>query len=170
MGLRALVVEDIAIGGHAGTSSRIENYMGFPTGISGAALVWRGEIQAMKFGTRFAMPRRAVRLEILEDGSFYVPFDNRQRVRGDSLAASMSSYLSSRLEADPLESLTIRDRNSGATRAIQTRALFIMVGAAPNTEWLSGLVKLDSNGYVITGSGEGSVVLPKVWEFVNGKR
>ena len=59
-GLRALVVEDIAIGGQAGTSSRIENYMGFPTGISGADLVWRGEVQAMKFGTRFAMPRRVV--------------------------------------------------------------------------------------------------------------
>jgi len=41
-GLNALVVEDIAIGGQAGTSSRIENYMGFPTGISGADLVWRG--------------------------------------------------------------------------------------------------------------------------------
>src|ERR1700730_14116401 len=57
-GLRALVIEDIAIGGQAGTSSRIENHMGFPTGISGADLVWRGEVQAMKFGTRFAMPRR----------------------------------------------------------------------------------------------------------------
>jgi thioredoxin reductase (NADPH) len=57
-GLNALVIEDIAIGGQAGTSSRIENYMGFPTGISGADLVWRGEIQAMKFGTRFAMPHR----------------------------------------------------------------------------------------------------------------
>ncbi len=80
-GLCALVVEDIAIGGQAGTSSRIENYMGFPTGISGADLVWRGEVQAMKFGTRFAMPRRAVFLERLEDGSFCVTFDNEQRVR-----------------------------------------------------------------------------------------
>jgi thioredoxin reductase (NADPH) len=51
-GLCALSVEDTAIGGQAGTSSRIENYMGFPTGISGADLVWRGEVQAMKFGTR----------------------------------------------------------------------------------------------------------------------
>ncbi len=66
-GLCALVVEDIAIGGQAGTSSRIENYMGFPTGISGADLVWRGEVQAMKFGTRFAMPRRVARLERLAD-------------------------------------------------------------------------------------------------------
>jgi thioredoxin reductase (NADPH) len=95
----------------------------------------------------------------------------RVLVRGASLAASMSSYLSSRLAADPritieygaevsalqgadrLEALTIRDANSGATRVIDTRALFIMVGAAPNTEWLAGLVKLDDKGFVITGAG-----------------
>jgi thioredoxin reductase (NADPH) len=46
------------VGGQAATSSRIENYMGFPTGISGADLCARGEIQALKFGTRFAVPRR----------------------------------------------------------------------------------------------------------------
>jgi thioredoxin reductase (NADPH) len=291
-GLCALVVEDVAIGGQAGTSSRIENYMGFPTGISGADLVWRGEVQAMKFGTRFAMPRRAVLLERLDDESFCATFDNGQRVRakavvvatgvqyrrlplarltdfegtgiyyaateiearyskgtetviigggnsagqaamflsrsarcvrvlvrGASLAASMSSYLSSRLEADPritieygaevsalhgaehLEALSIRDVKTGANRVVDARALFVMVGAAPNTEWLSGLVKLDDKGFVITGSGvgsaaspfatslpgifavgdvragsvkrvassvgEGSVVISKVWEFVN---
>src|ERR1700689_3223289 len=80
-GLCALVVEDIAIGGQAGTSSRIENYMGFPTGISGADLVWRGEVQAMKFGTRFAMPRRAVKLQRLEDKSFCATFDNAKLFR-----------------------------------------------------------------------------------------
>ena len=291
-GLCALVAEDVAIGGQAGTSSRIENYMGFPTGISGADLVWRGEVQAMKFGTRFAMPRRVALLERLEDKSFCATFDNGQRVRakavvvatgvqyrrlpldrladfegagiyyaatemearyckgteaiiigggnsagqaamflsrsarcvrvlvrGASLAASMSSYLSSRLEADPrisveynaevvalrgtdhLEAVTIRDAKTGTTRDVDTRALFIMVGAAPNTEWLSGLVKLDNKGFVITGAGagsaaspfatslpgvfavgdvragsvkrvassvgEGSVVISKVWDFVN---
>ena len=59
-GLDALVVEDLSIGGQAGSSSRFENYLGFPTGISGGDLVWRGHVQAMKFGTRFAMPRRVV--------------------------------------------------------------------------------------------------------------
>lgn len=290
-GLRALVIEDIAIGGQAGTSSRIENYMGFPTGISGGDLVWRGEVQAMKFGTRFAMPRRVTSLEQLEDGQFCATFDNGQRVlgravivasgvqyrrlpidrlaefegagvyyaateiearyckgtdaviigggnsagqaamylsrsarcthvvvRGSSLAASMSSYLSSRLEADPgivvdygaevialhgtdhLEGVTLRDVATGATREIETRALFVMVGAAPNTGWLSGLVELDANGFVRTGAevgadspfatsrpgifavgdiragsikrvasavGEGSVVVSKVWAFLN---
>src|SRR5258708_23564669 len=102
----------------------------------------------------------------------------RVLVRGASLAASMSSYLSSRLEADPritieygaevsalhgadhLEALTIRDAKTGATRVVDTRAVFIMSGAAPNTEWLSGLVKLDDKGFVITGSGNGSAASP----------
>jgi hypothetical protein len=59
---------DVAIGGQAGTSSRIDNYMGFPTGISGADCVWRGEVQAMKFGAQFATPRRVAKLERLEGG------------------------------------------------------------------------------------------------------
>ena len=69
-GLSALVVEDTAIGGQAGTSSRIENYMGFPTGISGGDLVWRGEVQADEIryplrdagacGLCDAAPRRSV--------------------------------------------------------------------------------------------------------------
>lgn len=82
-GLHALVVEDVAVG-QAGTSSRIENYMGFPTGISGADLVWRGEVQAMKFGTRFAMPRRVTELEQIESG-FWATFDDGRRVRAGAV-------------------------------------------------------------------------------------
>jgi thioredoxin reductase (NADPH) len=290
-GLSALVVEDIAIGGQAGTSSRIENYMGFPTGISGADLVWRGEVQAMKFGTQFATPRRVVQLEQLAAGAFCATFDNDRRVRarsvvvatgvqyrrlpidrlaqfegagiyyaatenearyckgaatvvigggnsagqaamflsraathvhvlvrGPSLASSMSNYLSSRLAADPavtidygtevtalhggakLEAVTIRDLGDGTQRTIPTCALFIMVGAAPNTRWLADLVALDDKGFILTGDaahadspyatshpgifavgdvrsgsvkrvassvGEGSVVISKVWEFLD---
>jgi thioredoxin reductase (NADPH) len=243
-GLRALVVEDFVLGGQAGASSRIENYMGFPTGISGADLLWRGQVQAVKFGARFAIPRRVTTLEAQENGAFCAAFENGQRVRaraivvasgvqyrrlplqrladfegsgvyyaatemetryckdteavvvgggnsagqaamflsryarcvrvlvrGSSLAASMSSYLTSRLEADPdiaieynsevtaleggehLESVTIRNAETGQSRKVAARALFIMVGAAPNTEWLSGLVKLDDKGFVVTGFG-----------------
>jgi thioredoxin reductase (NADPH) len=290
-GLSAMVVEDIAIGGQAGTSSRIENYMGFPTGISGADLVWRGEVQAMKFGTRFIMPRRVVSVERRPDGKFCSTFDNGQRilagaivvatgvqykrlpidrlaefegagvyyaatenearyckdgealvigggnsagqaamflsrsanrvrllVRGTSLASSMSSYLSSRLEADPkitieygsavrllhggerIEAVTVHNSQCGADYTLPTCALFIMVGAEPNTGWLSGLVKLDQKGFVETGEaagadspyatsqpgifavgdvragsvkrvasavGEGSVVISKVWSYLN---
>jgi thioredoxin reductase (NADPH) len=250
-GLKALVVEDLAIGGQAGTSSRIENYMGFPTGISGADLVWRGEIQAMKFGTRFSMPHRLVSLEKLADGSFCARFDYGQPiracavvvatgvqyrrmpldrleafegrgvyyaateiearycrdtdavvigggnsagqaamylsrtarsvhvvVRGRTLAVSMSDYLSTRLTAEPniklyfesevtkllgnerLEKVVVSNRGSGKQQEIDTRALFVMVGAAPNTEWLKGLVQLDAKGFVETGAQCGQLDSP----------
>jgi thioredoxin reductase (NADPH) len=62
-GLDTLVVESTALGGQAGTSSRIENYLGFPAGISGAELTLRAVGQARKFGARPATPYRAVALE-----------------------------------------------------------------------------------------------------------
>ena len=295
-GLCALCVEDTAIGGQAGTSSRIENYMGFPTGISGTDLVYRGQIQALKFGTRFAMPRRVEGISRQEDGTFCVtldceepgdegrdqvcaravlvatgvqyrrlPLDRLEElegtgifyaatdmearfckdteavvigggnsagqaamylsrsakhvhliVRGDSLAQSMSSYLTRRLEAD--ERITIHyhtevtalhgeDYLDGVTftgpdgeRRQDTQALFIMIGAAPNTDWLSGLCTTDERGFVVTGAeadretpfetscdgifatgdvragsvkrvasavGEGSVVVSRIWTYVD---
>jgi thioredoxin reductase (NADPH) len=139
-------------------------------------------------------------------------------VRGRTLASSMSNYLSSRLEADPaitigygdevialhgrekLEAVAIRNAVDGQVRTVRACALFIMVGAAPNTHWLSGLVALDEKGFILTGDaagadssyatshpgiyavgdvrsgsvkrvasavGEGSVVISKVWEFLN---
>ena len=87
-GLDALVVEDTAIGGQAGTSSRIENYMGFYTGISGADLTYRGQIQAMKFGTRFAMPRQVCNLMRREDGSFCANLEDGQEVCAKSILVS----------------------------------------------------------------------------------
>ena len=289
-GLQALVVEDTAIGGQAGTSSRIENYMGFPTGISGADLVYRGQIQAMKFGTRFAMPRQVCGLVRRDDGTFCADLDDGDQVcartvlvatgvqyrrlpldrlaefeskgifyaatdmesrfcsnteavvigggnsagqaamylsrtarhvhivvRGDSLAESMSKYLTDRLIADP--SITIHyqteasalhgdDHLEGVTLSgpdgedeIATRALFIMIGAAPNTQWLSDLAQTDEGGFVVTGSdagrsspyetsadgifavgdvragsvkrvasavGEGSVVVSRIWNYIDG--
>src|ERR1022692_4555245 len=79
-GLSALGVEDTALGGQAGASSRIENYMGFPTGISGADLVFRGQTQALRFGTCFAMPRRVERLSVEEGGLFCATLDDGARV------------------------------------------------------------------------------------------
>ncbi len=58
-GLDTLVVEALAPGGQAGTSSRIENYLGFPTGISGQGLAGRAQVQAQKFGARLAVSRAA---------------------------------------------------------------------------------------------------------------
>ena len=63
-GLRALLIEPEAPGGQAGSSSRIENYLGFPTGISGAELATRAFLQASRFGTEFLAQRAtAIRSE-----------------------------------------------------------------------------------------------------------
>jgi thioredoxin reductase (NADPH) len=291
-GIEALVIEDTAVGGQAGTSSRIENYMGFPTGISGTDLTWRGQVQAMKFGTRFVMPRRVEGLLRREDGAYCATLDDGDEicarallvatgvqyrrlpldrledlegagvfysatemearfcgqteavvigggnsagqaamflsraaahvhlvVRSGSLAASMSSYLMQRLEADPrvtihyhsevtalhgdkwLEGITLKTGDS--EQRINTRALFIMIGAAPNTGWLSGLAATDAKGFVLTGAaagqaddyattapgifavgdvragsvkrvasavGEGSVVVSRIWQYLEDTR
>jgi thioredoxin reductase (NADPH) len=242
-GLCAIVIENLTIGGQAGTSSRIENYMGFPTGISGADLCWRGEVQAMKFGTRFAKPHRVTALDqqddvfrlMLEDGAVVqaravvvatgvqyrrLPLDRLQTfenagnfyaatevearycrdcavvvigggnsagqaamflsrgahhvhllVRGTSLAASMSAYLRDRLEKDPAISIHFEtaltalhgdDQLDGVTLSqadrpvtLPAKAVFLMVGAAPNTAWLQDCVRLDDNGFVCTGAAAG---------------
>ena len=60
-GLSVLVIEPTAPGGQAGTSSKIENYLGFPTGVSGQALAGRAFTQAQKFGADIAVPRRLER-------------------------------------------------------------------------------------------------------------
>jgi thioredoxin reductase (NADPH) len=62
-GLETLVLESTALGGQAGSSRRIENYLGFPAGITGAELTSRAVTQARKFGARPATPYRAVALE-----------------------------------------------------------------------------------------------------------
>ena len=76
-GLDTVVVEALAPGGQAGTSSRIENYLGFPTGVSGQMLANRAQIQAQKFGARLLIARSARSLECqmpfrlnLDDGTF----------------------------------------------------------------------------------------------------
>jgi len=62
-GLCTIVVESTAPGGQAGTSSKIENYLGFPTGISGQRLASRAQLQALKFGVRFAISRETITAE-----------------------------------------------------------------------------------------------------------
>jgi thioredoxin reductase (NADPH) len=67
-GLRVLIVERRAAGGQAGTSSRIENYLGFPEGISGEDLTGRGFRQATQFGAEVALTRSVERLIPLSEG------------------------------------------------------------------------------------------------------
>jgi thioredoxin reductase (NADPH) len=66
-GLATVVIDAIAPGGQAGTSSKIENYLGFPTGISGGELTNRAILQAQKFGTQFSSPSRVTRLAFVDD-------------------------------------------------------------------------------------------------------
>jgi thioredoxin reductase (NADPH) len=70
-GMRVIVLDATAAGGQAGTSSRIENYLGFPSGISGAELAERALLQAQKFGARFAVPAEATSIE-QDDGHYRV--------------------------------------------------------------------------------------------------
>ena len=246
-GLRGIVIENEVIGGQAGSSSRIENDMGFPTGISGGDLAWRGEIQAMRLGTRFVMPRsvtgiargpdetwdltlddgetiqakavvvatgvqyRRLPIARLEDfegaGVYYTATDMEARfckdrhvaivgggnsagqaamflarvaahvhvlIRKDNLHETMSAYLSSRLEHEPaitihpytevaaldgettLDSCRLHDTRDGTERQIDLGGLFVMIGAAPNTGWLEGVIDLNDKGFVLTGPAVGS--------------
>jgi thioredoxin reductase (NADPH) len=68
-GLSTVAVDGLATGGQAGTSSRIENYLGFPSGISGAELAERAALQAMKFGARITVPVEAT--AITERNGYY---------------------------------------------------------------------------------------------------
>src|SRR6185295_7917083 len=61
-GLSVLALEQRAYGGQAAASARIENYLGFPTGVSGRALAGRAFVQAQKFGVEVAIPAPATRL------------------------------------------------------------------------------------------------------------
>jgi len=83
-GLSVLVVEARAVGGQAGASARIENYLGFPTGISGQALTGRAFTQAVKFGTTVMVPREIRHLECAPDEGepFALQFDEGGSVRG----------------------------------------------------------------------------------------
>src|SRR4051812_11559687 len=73
-GMATTLAEDSALGGQAGTSSRIENYLGFPAGLSGEELVTRGILQAQKFGVRMKLAAKAGSLS-LENGVHKVIFD-----------------------------------------------------------------------------------------------
>jgi thioredoxin reductase (NADPH) len=91
-GLSTLALESIALGGQAGTSSRIENYPGFPAGLSGFELASRILVQADKFGARTAVPQEAVGLR-REDGHYHIELSDGGEVAARSvIAASGARY------------------------------------------------------------------------------
>jgi thioredoxin reductase (NADPH) len=245
-GLSAVVLDCRAFGGQAGASARIENYLGFPTGITGMALMGRAYSQAQKFGAEMAIPDEAVGIQALEApdaGHYVLRLVNNERVtarsvviatgaryrrldiqnlddfeassvhywatplegklcagqevalvgagnsagqaavylasqaakvwllvRGKSLHASMSHYLVDRITGlSNVEVVTeaqmaamegsngmldaICWRRSGSDETVQRaiRHLFLFIGAVPSSEWLSGFVRLDPKGFVLTG-------------------
>ncbi len=240
-GLNTVLIERQAPGGQAGTSSLIENYLGFPAGLSGSDLTRRAVIQAKKFGVEIIVPQdvSALRIEgpykhlTLADGNtiachvlmlsmgvswnrlpaagaaqlagrgiyygaaiaeamlcknetvylvgagnsagqaamYFVEHAARVviLVRGNSLAAKMSKYLVDRITNTPeitvrlntevlechgterLEELTLVDRVSQTTERLPASFLFVFLGAAPLTNWLSGVIALDERGFVLTG-------------------
>lgn len=83
-GLNVLVLETNAPGGQAGSSSRIENYLGFPTGISGQALAGRALVQAQKFGAEVAIANNALRLRC-ERKPYELELSDKHIVRGRAI-------------------------------------------------------------------------------------
>lgn len=240
-GLDVLVFELNAPGGQAGSSSRIENYLGFPTGISGLELTARAYAQAQKFGAQIMIAKGAAKLTcnrkpyavqiddgqrvltralIIATGAEYrrPPFENAMQfegaglyygatpmeaqlcvdeevivvgggnsagqaavflaqsvkhvhmmVRAEVLADSMSRYLIRRIEDNPgitlhtraeivglegerhLERVRWRDNRNAAVETYDIRHVFMMTGAAPNTQWLEQCVALDDKGFIKTG-------------------
>ena len=87
-GLATIVLESTAPGGQAGTSSKIENYLGFPTGISGQALAGRAQAQAQKFGAKLAVARQVTRLDCTQR-PYRLSMQNDERVTARAIAASI---------------------------------------------------------------------------------
>jgi thioredoxin reductase (NADPH) len=86
-GLNVLVVESKAPGGQAGSSSRIENYLGFPNGISGQDLAGRAFVQAEKFGAHIAVARSALALKCLRP-PYLIELNDGGSVRGRSVVVA----------------------------------------------------------------------------------
>lgn len=238
-GLSALVIDCRAFGGQAGASARIENYLGFPTGITGMSLMARAYNQAQKFGTEMAIPEEVVNLDcdgalvlklksgdmvrsravVIASGAEYrrldvanlaeyegshvhywaSPIEARlclgadvalvgggnsagqaavylasqankvwMIVRGTSLEATMSRYLCDRIAAQPnievlvqtevtglegehgsLERVRWSNRVTGEETVRPIRHLFLLIGAAPNTAWLTQLgIEVDAKGFI----------------------
>jgi thioredoxin reductase (NADPH) len=100
-GLATTLAEDTALGGQAGTSSRIENYLGFPAGLSGDELAARGTLQAQKFGVRIKLAAKAASLSFAT-GAHRVTFDDGEAIQARSVIIATGA----RYNRLPLDRLT----------------------------------------------------------------
>jgi thioredoxin reductase (NADPH) len=102
-GLVTTLAEETALGGQAGTSSRIENILGFPAGLSGEELAARSALQAQKFGVRIKLAASAVSLSS-DSGLHQVSFDDGETVQAKSVIIATGAHYN-RLPLDRLEEL-----------------------------------------------------------------
>jgi thioredoxin reductase (NADPH) len=99
-GMATILAEDTALGGQAGTSSRIENLLGFPAGLSGEELATRAALQAQKFGVRFKLAAKATSLSS-DSAGHHVRFDDGDVVNARSVIIATGARYN-RLELDRL--------------------------------------------------------------------
>ena len=102
-GLSTLTLEGVAVGGQAGTSTRIENYLGFPAGVSGAELAMRAAVQAEKFSARITSPCKVVRLDS-RDGLSVVGISDGDEVSARAVVIATGAHYR-RLALDRLDEL-----------------------------------------------------------------
>jgi thioredoxin reductase (NADPH) len=112
-GLQTLAFDRVAPGGQAGTSSRIENYFGFPTGISGTDLVGRGLVQAEKFGAQLSAPCTAVGLRE-QEGLLVVELSDGTKIATRAVIAATGARYR-RLKVDRLSDFENRGVYYAAT-------------------------------------------------------
>ncbi len=103
-GLQTLMIEKEATGGQAGTSSKIENYLGFPQGLSGSDLARRATSQALKFGVEILRPQEAVKVRV-DDPYRYVLLSDGTEVSGHAILIATGVSVR-RLEVPGVEALT----------------------------------------------------------------
>ncbi|MGF1544788.1 MAG: FAD-dependent oxidoreductase [Parvularculaceae bacterium] len=112
-GLSVVTIDAHAPGGQAGTSSKIENYLGFPTGVSGQELAERARVQAQKFGVRLAAPVAAVNLAA-EDDCYRLELKDGRALRARAVVVATGAEYR-RLPIDGLENYEGRGVYYGAT-------------------------------------------------------
>ncbi|MFB7861240.1 FAD-dependent oxidoreductase [Streptomyces sp. NPDC056069] len=102
-GLTTVTVDAVATGGQAATSSRIENYLGFPSGISGGELIERAVLQAHKFGARLMVPAQVTALTP-QDDEYVVTFTDGSRTRAGAVVLASGVWYR-RLEVPDIDRL-----------------------------------------------------------------
>jgi thioredoxin reductase (NADPH) len=145
-GLRTLIIEREATGGQAGQSSRIENYLGFPVGLSGLDLARRAVAQATRFGTEILTPQEVAAVRLNEHYKLLTLADGAEVSCHALLVATGVQYR--KLEAPGVEALTGAGIYYGAavTEAISTRGQNVFVIGGGNSAgqaamYLSGFAR-----------------------------